>query len=598
MMAHEETEKKEYLLNKNDYFIKKTASKFIVNSIISVMFVYASSLIDTVIVGMFLGEKGLSAMSLVSPIYLIFYTVGATIGIGGSILASRALGSGDLLQYKKIYTLATFTLIISAVVMVAVSYIFFDGISNLLCGNITGERKEMFKDYFRFYIPGGAATLMSYVPLYFLKTDGRPKVSSRLFTLSAVMNIVLTLLFMCPLVDMGIGGASLATSISMATVSALGFIILPRNKSELQFVKKPFSFALLKNMVVSGIPNGITNLLSSARIMLVNYLLIVSGVSALLSCYTIVRNVTDILSSVILGISSAIIPLVGVLYGERDYESNKSVMKYALRIGCIIMAALVLIVSLMPDLLFRAFSVTDPKIIREGRFAIPLSCIGLIAGYINTLNIGYLTAIKREKFATLLVVLRLFALLAAFAYPLSLLLSSKGIWLSFSLAEIATLLVYYLIVFIIRKKNPKIDKYLVDADKIHEGDITFSVKNDVNDIVFATEKIGIFCEDNDIDMKKSMKISLAIEELLTFLNSHLLDKNANYTDVRVSKLDNEVMVRFRYLGKMFDPKTFYLDNELNDEMQEELLGLKMIMKTAAFVNHTQMLGANNLMIIF
>ena len=430
-----------YSLLKNDYFIKHISGKFIASSIISTLSVFAGSLIDTLLVGLFLGENGLSAMSLVSPVYLIFYTVGATIGIGASILASRVIGKGDVEEYRRIFTSTTIILMFAAIIMVTLSYAFFDPIADTLCGHVTDIRKDMFKQYLVYYIPGGAFTLMTYVPLYFLKTDGRPKLSSRLFTLSAAINVVLSWLFMSPVFNMSIGGASLATSISMGIVTVLGFIMILRGNTELHFVHHSMSLKRWKDSVVSGIPNGMNNLLSSARILLINMLLMFFGAGAFLSCYTVVRNVSDILNSVILGVSSAIIPLAGVLFGERDYEGNRMVMQHAMKIGLKIMIPLVVIVSVIPDLIFRLFAISDPILLAEGRWALPLSCIGLIAGYVNTLYTGYLTATKHEVLATSIVILRMVAVLAAFAFPLSLLFGSKGIWVSLSLAEVLTLVI-------------------------------------------------------------------------------------------------------------------------------------------------------------
>jgi len=595
----EQSKSEKYSLLRNDFFVKRISGKFIFSSIISILFVYASSLIDTLLVGLYLHEDGLSAMSLVSPVYLVYYTVGATVGIGASIFASRALGKDDTEGYRKIFSCATYLLLAAALIMTALGYILFQPIITALCNGVTGYRRELVEGYMRYYIPGGGFTLLTYVPLYFLKTDGRPKVSSRLFTLSAIINVVFSWLFMSPLFNMGTGGASLATSISMGVVTVLGFIVMLNKKTELRLVKKCFSSKAIKEILVSGIPNGMNNLLNSARILLINTLIISTCSAALLPCYTVVRNVSDVLGSIIVGISSAIIPLVGVFFGERDYDGNRAVVRHAKKIGVLTMVPLVAVVCLIPSLLFSLFGITDTAIIEEGKIALPFACVGLVAAYINTLNIGYLTAIKHEAVATVLVVLRLFALLALVAFPLAYLFGSYGIWVSFSVAEVLTLISYLIINAVIRKKKPQYDRYLLDTSKEKDGNISFSVRNRLEDIVFATEQISKFCEDNDIDMRRSMRVSLAIEELLTFLNANCLSQDEkSYTDVRVCKLDDEVMVRFRYVGKSYDPVAYYKSNEFNKELEEELLGIKMITKSASLVKYSKTLGANNLMFVF
>ncbi len=590
----------ESALLKNNFFIKRVSGKFIVSSVLSMIFLYAASLIDTIIVGMFLGEEGLSAMSLVGPVYLVYYTIGATVGIGASILASRYLGKEDILNYQGTFTLATILLVLAAIIMTSLGYVFITPLSYALSGGSSALQHDLVKKYLLYYIPGGAFTLISYIPMYFLKTDGRPRASSMMFGLSAVINIILSWIFVNPAIcNMGIGGASLATTISMASSAVLAFLLLLKGSEKLKFVRIGNCRKLFKKIVIAGTPNGLSNLLESARILLINMLLITVGASALLPCYTVVRNVSDLLSAVIIGVSSALIPLIGVFFGERDYVNERSVLKYSIRLGLCIVTPLILITCLVPDLFFGLFSVTDTKLIAEGRIALPLSCVGLVLAYINILYTGYLTSIKREALATVIVVLRLFAALAICAVPLAFSIGAPGIWISLSLCEVLTFAVFVIIRFVIRRKNKNIDKYFLDTSIEENADISFSVKNDINDIVFASEKVSEYCESVEVNMKSSMRAGNAIEEILMVLIKYCLgaDKE-NYIDVRVVKLENEVLIRFRYIGKIFDPVAFLHENENNEDMEEELLGITMVEKTARLINFSQTFGANTLVIIF
>jgi len=589
----------QYSLERNDLNMKKLMSKFVVSSVISMVFLYAASLVDTLIVGIFLGEGGLAAMSLVSPVYLIFYTVGATIGLGANAVASRAVGRGSMEEYRKVFTCASILLLSFVVLMTASGYLFIDEIVLLLCGDAAETSAELVKQYLLYYIPGGSLVLLAYIPLYFLKTEGKPKVSSRLFTLSAIINVVLSWLFMSPVCNMGIGGASLATTISYLVIDSIGIVYMLVTSKELRFVKGSLEIKRIKETVIAGVPSGLTNLLESAQILMINRLLIGIGAAALLPCYTIVRNIMGLQSSVIVGISSALIPLIGVFFGEHDHENERSVMGMSNKLGVAVMTVLVLSLCLLAKPLFELFGVTDAAIISEGCWALPLASAGLVAGYLNAMYISYLTAINREGFATLMVSLRTFAVLAVFAIPLAFIAGSKGVWLSFTLAEAGTLLLYIIIRNAIRKKDPNLDRLLLDTSLEREGDISFSVRNAVEDVVNASQYCSGYCDEHNVDMRRSMQVSLAIEELLTFLIGNCFGEDqTKYVDVRVCKLNDEVMVRFRYVGEVFDPVSFYKENSDNEEMSEELLGLKMIFKSARLAHFWQVLGANNLVMMF
>jgi len=588
-----------YSLQKNDLFIQKVARKFVVASVISMVFLYAASLVDTLLVGIFLGEDGLAAMSLISPVYLIYYTVGATVGIGANTVASRMLGRGSMNEYRKVFTCATELLLGFVLLMTVLSYVFLDEFVRLLSGNAAQSTAELAKEYLKYYIPGGGLTLMAYIPLYFLKTEGSPRVSSALFTMSAVVNVILSWLFLSPVCNLGIGGASLATTVSYVMVDVIGYSYLLGHTKELRFVKKAVEKARVKELLLAGAPNGLSNLLESAQILMINRLLIGIGAASLLPCYTIVRNVMGVQNSVIVGISSALIPLIGVFYGEHDHVNERSVMRLSVRLGVLVMTVLFIAVWLFAKPLFMLFGVTDAAVIAEGLWALPLACAGLIAGYLNSLYTSYLTAINRELAAAVLVALRTFVLLALFAIPLAFIAGSRGIWLSFTIAEAASLAAYFIIRSRIRRKNPELDSLLLDTSLERDGDISFSVRNDVEDVVAASQKCSEYCEEHDVSMKRCMRVCLAIEELLTFLIGNCFgEDNVKYVDVRACKLGDEVMLRFRYVGEEFDPVAFYEDNSDNLEMSEELLGLKMIFKSASLVDFRQTLGANNLLIMF
>ena len=590
----------EYELLKNNFFLKHVSGKFLLSSVLSMVFLYAGSLIDTLIVGKFLGEDGLSAMSLVSPVYLVYYTVGALIGIGASITASRYLGGNDTEQYRRVFTCATALMTVLTALMTAAGYLLLDPISAALSGGSVTEQTALVRNYLLYYIPGGGFNLLSYIPMYFLKTDGRPKVSSRLFFLSAAINVALSYVLIHPRMgNMGIGGASLATTVSLGLSAMLGFVFLLKGPTQLGFEKNALSAPRILEICRAGVPNSLSNLLESARILLINMLLLHIGAAALLPCYTVVRNISDLLFAVITGIASAFTPMIGVFYGERDFVNERSVIRLSLKVGLSIMIPLVLLVCVIPDPLFRLFGVSDAVLIAQGRTALPLACAGLIFAYTVNFYIGYLTAIRREKTAALLVALRLFLVLAVFAVPLAVLFGAPGIWASLSLAELVTLGIFCLIRGAVRRRDPGIDRYFLDTSLERDADITFSVKNDIADIVAAAEKVSDYCDTAGLDPVRAMKAGNAIEEVLTILIRYCLGEDKeNYVDVRVCKLEKEVMLRFRYIGKSFDPVSFYHENLGNEEMEEDLLGVRIIEKGANLIRFSQLLGANTLMIIF
>ena len=274
--------------------------------------VYAGALINTIIVGAYLGEKGLSAMSLVSPVYLFYYTAGAVIGIGGSVAASHHIGKGDYAGYRRVFTCSLLFMLALAIIMTGGGLVFLDRIV-LVLGK-ESKNVDLVCEYLKYYILGGGFTLLAYIPLYFLKTDGRPHTSLILFLIFTVLNTALTWLLMSGVFNMGIGGAAAATAISMAVITLIGFLLLFDGKGETRLAAGSLTGVNIRDIFITGMPSGLTNLLEAIRILLINILLLQIGASLLLPAFTVVRNVLDLLNAVMLGISSALLPLIGVFF--------------------------------------------------------------------------------------------------------------------------------------------------------------------------------------------------------------------------------------------------------------------------------------------
>lgn len=111
-------------LQRNKFFLKTVYGRYAAASVLAMLATSVGGMIDTVIVGHYLGETGLAAMSLVSPVYLVYYTVGAVIGMGGSIAANLYIGKNDYDAYRRVFTLS-FWMTIAACVFITVSALIF-----------------------------------------------------------------------------------------------------------------------------------------------------------------------------------------------------------------------------------------------------------------------------------------------------------------------------------------------------------------------------------------------------------------------------------------------------------------------------------------
>ena len=101
-------------------------------------------------------------------------------------------------------------------------------------------------------------------------------------------------------------------------------------------------------------------------------------------------------------------------------------------------------------------------------------------------------------------------------------------------AEIMTIAVWFFVSGALYRKSDKLSRFLLEDTTLEKSGkvINFSVEGNAADICSASAKITEFCDDNGMNMKQTMRISLAIEEMLTLIT----DENGKHTphfDMRV-----------------------------------------------------------------
>lgn len=584
-------------LHRNNFFLKTIYSKYVIASILSMLAASMGGMIDTVIVGRYLGETGLSAMSLVSPVSLFYYTIGAVIGMGGSIAANLSIGKGDYDGYRKLFTLSFWLLVLVSIVTTVLALLLFEPLLSLLGG--TGTVKAYTEDYLYWYIIGGSGTLFIYLPLNFLKIEGKPQASSMLFLLSGALNVLLTWLFMSPLFQMGMKGASIATGLSMTITALLGFYLMFNRTKNTRLVKNCFNWKQLGEIVICGSPNGCNNLLNALKILMINAVILRIGAEAYLPVFSLIKSVSDLLTGVIIGAASALMPIVGVFLGEMDNESIRGVCRRALQTGAILTLIFSACIALFPDLLCFLFNITEAAAKQGSQTALLCLSVSFLFAFPNLMFSGYFNTIRRSMLSNLILVLRLCLYLGPAVLLLGSYIGINGIWLGLAVADFAAFLTILAVIYRIRRRVPSLDFYLLDTSGEGEGEISFSVKNTLESVMFASNKITDFCESSEIAPKLTMRVSLALEEMLTVIITYCMErKKEQFIDIRIKKTGEHVLLRIRNSGKIFDPLRFYEENRDNEEMMDCLLGIKMIAGTADKIEFHETFGTNNLLIQF
>lgn len=252
--------------------------------------------VDTMIAGKFLGDRGLAAIGAVSPFLTFVSSLLWGFGAGAGIYLANLFGKGEYKRIKEsVYTLTVyllvFCLVIAALVLLLHNQIFdFLKVDETL-------RKEAFS-YFAVYMGGLFFILMTNYGLYILTAFGVGNFPFWMSLIAAVCNVAGNLLCVV-LLKTGVMGLALSTVVASAVVSVFYWLKFQKCFAEMgvKEEKVRVSFRALKNTFSYSVPAAIQQSTMYLSSMLLSPLVNGLGPSASAS-YAVVSRVYDINAAV------------------------------------------------------------------------------------------------------------------------------------------------------------------------------------------------------------------------------------------------------------------------------------------------------------
>lgn len=127
-------------MDKKEIFEKAPVHKAVFSmalpTILSMIVIILYNMADTFFVGQTHNSLCVSAVSLASPVFLIFTAFSSMFGAGGSSVISRALGTGEKEKAKRVSALVCYASILFGIIMSAVVLLGMDFILKILGTNM------------------------------------------------------------------------------------------------------------------------------------------------------------------------------------------------------------------------------------------------------------------------------------------------------------------------------------------------------------------------------------------------------------------------------------------------------------------------------
>ncbi|MDR2156379.1 MAG: hypothetical protein LBO81_01160 [Clostridiales Family XIII bacterium] len=571
----------------NSAFFETLYRKHAILSTASLILSVIGPLVCTVLIGNMYGANGLAAVAVCSPLFFLGAFLGMTLSGGGNVLVSRSVARREDEEASRVYS-ASWILGICGGAGVCVLLLILEA---PILSFLPSEMRADVSGYYRWVSLTVILTVLQWIPLNFCRFAGRPNIGPIMTGTMAVSSVAFAFLFMP---SMGLSGAAFAQALGCLCSLVAAIVLMRGSLLQFRFTKR----LGMREIFSYGSPFGLERLYAMVGAYVMNTVFHMSGACTALAVYGVFQIIHRFMTALISGSAQTIIPIAGMLNAERDVTSLGKFLKHATLYGNAVLAVACLLLFVFRDFVSALFGLTDAADADLFRYAVVFYTIYVMLLLNTTLFAAWFNASARLRLANLLFLQDLIFLCLSAAL-LAVFCGGRAPWAAFPIAGVLSASALAMILVGMRRRNARlIYPFLLDPSAVRAGrDLTFSVRNDPAEASEASARISAFCESSGLTKKQTILIALSVEEFIT-----LILNNNDRTEVldltcRLTLGEDEIAIRIRNRGRMFDPVAYYKENIANDiERGVEIIGLKYIAENARAIDYRETFGVNNLLI--
>jgi len=333
---------------------KKAIRKLSVPMMLSMFLIILYNIADSIWVSG-LGSGPLAAIGFISPVFMVLVGLGNGIGAGANSLIARFIGGENYKEANNAGLHAILLSVIASFIMMIIMMIFLKPLLEIMGA---GDTVSYALDYG--YIVFGALFVFVYsgVASAIFRSEGDMKRATSAIAITAALNIVLDPIFIYTL-NLGIAGAAWASIIS-AGISCIimSYWIWGKKDLFLDLSLKNFKYStkILIDTLQVAIPSTVENVVMSLLGIIINYMLVICAGTTAVAVYTASLRIVQLAMVPLIGISTALITVVGVAYGAHNYKNLKTGHSYSIRLGFAVSILLGAIMVIFSKQIAYAFS--------------------------------------------------------------------------------------------------------------------------------------------------------------------------------------------------------------------------------------------------
>lgn len=439
-MSHSAGAEKESLLA--DVKPSKAIVKLAVPATLALLAKAVYNIVDTAYIGLLDSETALAAVGVTLPLLLIFVSIENIFAAGAAVLAGRQLGAGDKQGANTtVSTIVSASTLIGGALCIG-GILFMEPLLRMF--GASEAVMPLAKDYAFWMFIAALANLPAQSLNCAARAESSVKISSIAVITGAALNVVLDPIFMFEWgFNMGVGGASLATTVSQFVTFGILAWFYGSGRSIIKFGLKYIkpTAKLFREVIMIGIPTAVIQICLAVATSLTNIAAAVLPDSDLIiAAYGVVQRLILVGCYVIMGFMQGYQPVAAYAFGAKNEGRFHDCARFSLKSTLLLSVIVAAVYMLLAKPLIMLFN-QNPAVVEYGVWLL-ISQVALYPafGLCYMMTITFQT-IGASRYGLFLSTIRQGIFYVPCILLLPGLLGVKGIYFAQPIADVLTLVV-------------------------------------------------------------------------------------------------------------------------------------------------------------
>lgn len=434
----------------NEHFTYKKLLRFVLPSVIMMVFTMIYSVVDGLFVSNFVGKTPLAAINLIFPVFMIVGAVGFMIGAGGSALVAKTLGEGDKEKANGLFSMLVIVMLILSLALIGAFFPLIPHISGWL--GATGEMFDYCVLYGRILITSMSFFMLQNVFQSFFVVAEKGHLGLAVTVIAGVTNMSLDALFVAGF-KWGLAGAAIATALSQVVGGLVPLIyFMKKNNSLLRLCKPVWSGKAFFKACANGSSEFLSNISSSVVMMLYNAQLMRLAGDDGVAAYSVIGYVTMIFAAIFFGYAVGSSPVVSYHYGAGNTDELKNLYKKSLVLVSITGVIMTALAEALSYPLCKMFVGYDAELLAMTLNGFRICVLSFVAAGFGVFGSAFFTALNNGAVSAVISFMRtlVFQIVAVIVLPIF--MGLNGVWSAMPVAELVSAVVTVVFFIAMRKK--------------------------------------------------------------------------------------------------------------------------------------------------